>query len=186
MYTFLSTPEEMIPKVETERLIIRPFELKDINDAYEMNLDEKVSRYTADGGIVSKEEIHRRITEDVMGDYQRYGYGRMAIEWKENHKCIGFTGLKYLADLQEVDLGYRLMSNFWGKGIATEAGKISLQFGFDYLKIERIIALVLPENKASIKVLKKLNFSFEKEIKFDGLNAHQYAIKQYDYYLANS
>ncbi len=166
----------MIPVFETDRMIIRPFELKDIDDAYEMNLDKRVSKYTGDGGVVSIDEIRRRITEDVLGDYQKYGYGRMAIEWKENNRCIGFSGLKYLEDLQEVDLGYRLMSAYWGKGIATEAGKICLQYGFNQLKLDRIIALVLPDNKASIHVLKKLNFSFKEDMIIDQLLAKKYII----------
>ena len=68
-----------------------------------MNLDAEVSKYTGDGGVVSKEEIERRITENVLGDYKKYGYGRLAVELKEENKFIGFTGLKYLDDMDEVD-----------------------------------------------------------------------------------
>lgn len=164
--------------IETERLILRPFTLSDIDDAYLMNLDEEVSRYTGDGGKVSKDEMARRISEDVLGDYKKYGFGRLAVELKEESTFIGFTGLKYLEDMDEVDLGYRFMSKYWGKGIATEAGKASLELGFNALKLNRIIAMVLPENMASIKVLEKLNFQYERSFSEDQMLINLFSISQ--------
>lgn len=164
--------------IETERLIIRPFEEKDIEPSYQMNLDKEVSKYTGDGGVVSYSEIDRRIRENVFGDYKKYGYGRMAVELKSTGEFIGFCGLKYLEDMNEVDLGYRFMSEHWGKGYATESSKAVLEYGFNELKLNRIIALVLPENKGSIHVLEKLGFEFEKEIIEDKQPAFQYSIEK--------
>ena len=161
--------------IETERLIIRPFTLEDLAPSYEMNLDAEVSRFTGDGGVVSEREIERRITENVFGDYEKYGYGRLAVELKSEHKFIGFTGLKFLEDLQEVDLGYRFMKAYWGQGIATEAGHACLKLGFETLGLKRIIAMVLPENKGSVNVLKKLGFTYEKPFIEDNLVADLYA-----------
>lgn len=154
--------------IETERLIIRPFKLEDIEPSYEMNLDSEVSKYTGDGGVVSIKEIERRITENVFGDYEKYGFGRFAVELKENGQFIGFSGLKYLDDMNEVDLGYRFMRQYWGKGIATESCKACLDYGLNQLNLKKIIAMVLPDNAASIRVLEKLNFLFDKEIIEDG------------------
>jgi len=146
--------------LETERLLLRPFLTKDISPAYQMNLDPKVSQYTGDGGVLSRSELERRIKEDVMGDYLKHGYGRLAVIWKENQEFIGFAGLKYLEDMQEVDLGYRFRSNYWGKGIATEAGKACLELGFSKLRLEKIIAMILPANVRSERVLEKLGMQF--------------------------
>ena len=162
--------------IETERLIIRPFTMDDLEAAHAMNLDEEVSKYTGDGGVVSKKEMERRIVEDVFGDYNKHGYGRLAVELKGADKFIGFTGLKYLEDLEEVDLGYRFMKAYWGKGIATESGKACVKFGFETLGLDRIIAMVLPENKASIHVLDKLQFNYEKDIIEDDQLAKLYAL----------
>ncbi|MBR9919538.1 MAG: GNAT family N-acetyltransferase [Bacteroidetes bacterium] len=167
--------------IETERLLIRPFTPADIDAAYAMNLDTEVSRYTGDGGVVSREEMERRIHEDVFGDYEKHGFGRLAVELKSEQKFIGFTGLKYLADLKEVDLGYRFMSPYWGKGYATESAKASLHLGFETLDLDRIIAMVLPENKASIRVLEKLNFVYEKDIVEEGMLARLYALSRSGY-----
>lgn len=56
--------------IETERLLIRPFTEQDIDEAYQMNLDAEVSKFTGDGGVVSRQEMERRIKEDVLGDYK--------------------------------------------------------------------------------------------------------------------
>ena len=65
--------------------------------------------------VVSKKEIEQRIIENVFGDYKKYGFGRLAVELKSENKFIGFTGLKYLKEMDEVDLGYRFMKAYWGK-----------------------------------------------------------------------
>ena len=150
--------------------------MDDIEPSYTMNLDTEVSKYTCDGGVVSKKEIERRIVEDVMGDYKKHGYGKLAVELKSENKFIGFTGLKYLEDLNEVDLGYRFMKEYWGKGIATESAKASLELGFEVLGLNKIIAMVIPENKNSIRVLEKLGFVYEKNIIEDGISARLYTL----------
>lgn len=162
--------------IETNRLLIRPFRIEDIEPCYLMNLDEEVSKYTGDGGVVSKEEIERRIVENVIGDYEKHGFGRLAVELKEERKFIGFTGLKYLEDLEEVDLGYRFMKRYWGKGIATESAKACVHLGFETLALNRMIAMVLPENAGSIRVLEKLDFEYEKDILEDDLLAKVYTL----------
>ena len=162
--------------IETERLLIRPFKMEDIEPSYVMNLDAEVSKYTGDGGVVSKKEIERRIVENVFGDYEKYGFGRLAVELKGENKFIGFTGLKYLGDMNEVDLGYRFMQEYWGQGIATESARACVNLAFNRLGLERIIAMVLPENTGSIRVLNKLNFKFEKEIIEDDELAKVYSL----------
>jgi RimJ/RimL family protein N-acetyltransferase len=155
MTPFIS--KDMTP-LTTDHLIIRRFTEADIQPSYEMNLDAEVSRYTGDGGVVSKDEIERRIREHVFGDYEKYGFGRWAVEWKSSGEFIGFCGLKYLKDRDEIDLGYRFKSEFWGKGIATEAGRVTVDWGFKHLNPPYLMAMVLPENSGSIRVLQKLGF----------------------------
>ena len=143
-----------------------------------MNLDAAVSKYTGDGGIVSKEETKRRIIEDVFGDYEKHGFGRFAVELKKEQQFIGFAGLKYLEDIKEVDLGYRFMKRYWGKGIATEAGEACVRYGFETLGLEKILGFVLPENIGSVRVLHKLGFEYLEQMIEDGLLVHQYVLSK--------
>jgi RimJ/RimL family protein N-acetyltransferase len=164
--------------IETERLILRPFTLDDVEPSYQMNLDPEVSRYTHDGGVHTKEEILEMIRDHTMKDYEDHGYGRHAVEWKETGEFIGFSGLKYLPEYDEVDLGYRLRTDYWGRGIATESGKAALDWGFQTLDLKSIIAIALKENKASFRVMEKLGMHFDKEMEVDALTAIQYRINR--------
>jgi RimJ/RimL family protein N-acetyltransferase len=162
----------------TDRLILRPFTIEDIPAHYEMNLDPEVSRYTGDGGVVGIDEIERRIKDHVLRDYKMHGYGRMVVELKETGENIGFCGLKYLPDLKEVDLGYRFVRHHWGKGIATEAARATLDNGWKGLGLTRVIAWVLPENLGSVRVLDKLGFHFDKALLEENQVIHQYVIEK--------
>ena len=71
-------------------------------------------------------------------------------------------GLKYLDDVGEVDLGYRLFKEHWGRGLATEAARAVLAYGVNVLHLHRIIGIADIENKASIRVLEKIGFMFKK------------------------
>ena len=72
------------------------------------------------------------------------------------NKVIGFSGLKWDSEIEETDIGYRFLPEYWGKGIATESCIPLLQYGFDDLELEQIVGLTYPENIASCKVLEKI------------------------------
>ncbi len=73
---------------------------------------------------------------------------------------LGWCGLKYFPETDEVDLGYRFMKKYWGKGYATESSRACLNYGFHELKLKRIMAKAMPENKDSLKVMQKLGMVF--------------------------
>lgn len=160
----------------TERLILRPFTLDDIGPSYEMEQDPRVNQYTNDGGIKTIEQVTEAITSGPLHDYEKFGYGRFAVELRAQPGFIGFSGLKYIPEMNRVDLGYRLAPEHWGKGLATESCQASLHFGFKDLGLEEIIATILPDNAASKRVLEKLGFELEGTI-------HEYEEDQYLYVL---
>ena len=154
--------------IETERLILRRFTLDDVNAAWEMNRDPEVTKFILGEGPPSRERVRELIEKNTLADYEKYGYGRMAIVHKADNCFIGFTGLKYLDDMQEVDVGYRLIRKYWGRGLATEATRPTVDIGFNDLKLDRVIAMALPDNAASVRVMQKLGMTFWKEIEEDG------------------
>ena len=155
---------------------MRPFTLNDIEPAYEMNLDQEISKYTGDGGVVNYDEIKDRIRGIISGDYTKYGYGRFAVELIGVDSFIGFAGLKYLPEYGVTDLGYRFKKEYWGQGIATEAGKASIEYGFNSLKLKELKAYAMRENKASIKVLTKLGFAYEADLTEHELTYQQFKL----------
>src|SRR5437773_1204468 len=84
------------------------------------------------------EQAKETLCEHPIADYRKYGFGRWAVVLKTNGKAIGMAGLKYLAEWNEVDLGYRLLPEYWGMGLATEASRACVEYGFHTLKLSRI------------------------------------------------
>lgn len=161
--------------VETERLLLRQFVMDDAETVFGIHSDPEVLRYTGDTAPADVEEIRRMLAERPMADYERYGFGRWACVLKATGELIGGAGLKYLPELCEVDLGYRLRRDCWGQGLATEAASACLEYGFRSLRLPRIIGLVEPENRASIRVLEKTGFNLDSEVEYRGAVVLRYA-----------
>lgn len=150
--------------IETQRLLIRRFTVDDAEAYWPLVSSPEVLRYVGEPALTSIEAVRDLIESRPLRDYQLYGYGRMACIDKDSGRLIGFSGLKYLDDMNETDIGYRFLPEAWGKGYATESAaailaRQSLQFG-----LRRIIGLVEPENHGSVRVLKKLGLTFERRL----------------------
>jgi ribosomal-protein-alanine N-acetyltransferase len=144
--------------LQTDRLTLRQFVPADLDDFYRLVTDPDVTRYTGDGGPHTLEEVRQGLAERVLADYQTHGFGRWAAVERATGRLIGFAGLKRLPELGEVDLGYRFFKEHWGRGLATEACRPIVEYGFGRLQLSRIIGLVAPEHRASARVLEKLGF----------------------------
>lgn len=154
--------------LETERLILREFTLEDVDAVYEFGSNEEVNQYTGDAIFKSKEEVASMIRNVWFEDYKNYGYGRLAAIYKPDNKLIGFAGLKYLPEFDKTDLGFRFLPEYWGRGLATEASRAILAYGFEKLGLKKIIGIAMPENIGSWKVLEKVGMQFYKTDDYDG------------------
>lgn len=157
---------------ETERLKHRAFEVDDAAVFFELNSNVEVMRFTGEPFMASVDAAANAIAN--YPDFDEVGFGRWACVLKESDAVIGFCGLKYLADLDAVDVGYRFFPEYWGQGLATEACIASLEFGFHTLGLNEIIGLVIPENVASIRVLEKSGMQFDDEFVYDGIQVARY------------
>lgn len=142
----------------TTRLLIREMTPEDADNAFLLNNDPEVIRYTGDVAFESPEEA-RQFLENY-DHFRKYGFGRWALELLDSGEFIGWCGLKYTPELDEYDLGYRLLRKHWSKGYASEAGRSCLELGFGEFEMPRIVGRVMPENTASLRVLEKLGFHF--------------------------
>lgn len=163
--------------LETDRLWLREFVPEDAQAFFELNSDPEVMRYTGNTCTKSVEEARQGLCERPIQEYRTRGFGRRAVVLKSNHKLIGLAGLKYLDDLGEVDLGYRLLQEYWGQGLATEASLACVQYGFQTLRLPRILGLVETANVRSVRVLEKTGFVFEKMIDYRLQQVAQYVIE---------
>ena len=153
--------------LETERLILREFEISDAKKMWELNSDPEVIQYTGDPPFVSVDHARKFLSE--YGDYEKNGYGRWAVIEKTSNKFIGWCGLK-LNEEGLIDIGFRFFKKVWNRGYATESAKACLEYGFNILNLDEIIGRAARENRVSIRVLEKLNMSYWKEESCEGIH----------------
>ena len=151
--------------LETERLILRPLELSDADDLFELNKNPEVHKYLWQTPEKSIDESMKTI-EYVHKQYKENNIGRFATVLKETNEFIGWTGIKFVNDHIEngnsnfYDYGYRLDEKYWNKGYATEASIAWLDYGFNQMKIEKMNAYTHAENGASNHILQKVGMHF--------------------------
>ncbi len=152
----------MIKTIETPRLYLREFTIEDAQLLIDLNSNPNVIRYTGDGPVKDLDEA-KRILNDIIFPQYKNKMGRWAVHLKSNDEFIGWCGLKFIADDNEIDLGYRFFENHWGKGYASESAKAVLDYGVNTLKLKNIIARAAKDNPASIAVIQKLGFVYLKD-----------------------
>lgn len=164
---------------ETKRLILREFDLSDAINFYELNLDEEVIKYTGDVAFASVEE-----SKDLIRNYDQYkknGFGRWAVIFKETNEILGWCGLKYIDEIQQTDLGFRLHKRFWNKGYATEASTACLHLGFEHYNLQQIVGQVHRDNVASKRVLEKVGMIYWRELYNNDNTWLVYGINKHDF-----
>ncbi len=145
--------------METERLLLREFEIEDAKYLFLMNEDWDCIKYTGDKAFENLEEAEHLIKN--YGHYQKYGFGRWTVLDKISGEFLGWCGLKYDEDLHEFDLGYRFLKKHWGKGYATESSKFCIYLGFTKFGMKEIVGRVMKENTASVKVLGNVGMTYK-------------------------
>jgi RimJ/RimL family protein N-acetyltransferase len=155
--------------IDTGRLILRRFTLDDLQAFYQLASRPEIIRYAQSTPVASLEEARELMKAAPFHDYAAYGYGRFACVWKETGDVIGFSGLKFVPEISDTELGYRFFPEYWGTGLATEAGRASIEFARADLGLKRLVAMVHPENVASARVVEKLGFSIERKLPYSGL-----------------
>lgn len=173
-------------RLETDRLILRPFVLTDDKDMFVLDSNPLVHRYLGENPVENIEQSQEVIAM-VMNQYQTNGIGRWATIEKETGLFIGWSGLKFITKPENNkvnyhDIGYRLMPQFWGKGYATEATKVWLKYGFEQLDLTEIIGAAHEENKASRRVLEKCGLQFVEQFMWHDLTCDWLSISK-EYWL---
>jgi ribosomal-protein-alanine N-acetyltransferase len=165
--------------LETDRLILRPFTLDDADAWLPLISLPEIIRYTGDPPGASREQARELLRTRPLRDYAVHGYGRMAVIEKSSGRLVGFSGFKYVDDLQQVDIGYRFLPDCWGKGYATESAQALMAQGPCEHGFKRIVGTVHPDNPASGRVLEKLGLRYERTLApdEDGVGFLLYAVQ---------
>lgn len=160
----------MKSRIETNRLVLRPFEPSDAEAAFGWFGDPAVMRFTPTGPDKSIAETKARLAGFV--EHQKaHGFSKWLVLERDSGTAIGDSGLLVLHDYGLVDLGFQFAQPYWGKGFATEVASAWIHAAFDELGVSRLGAFVHPENVASIRVLEKLGFHAERREMVMGMDS---------------
>ncbi len=157
--------------IETPRLIIRPFEMTDDKDMFEMDSDPVVHRYVGGKPVHTIDEI-RKVIAYVQQQYIDNGIGRWAVIAKESGRFIGWAGFKMLegpvnGHSNFIDFGYRFARAYWQQGYGKEAAKATFDFGIRYLGYKEMFAMTDVDNIASRRILEGLGFECREIFEYD-------------------
>ena len=155
-------------KIETARLVLRPWEEKDRQPFAEMSGDPEVMEHLMP---LTPREASDAWIDRQMAHLSKHGFCFWAVEAKESRSFVGAVGLLqvgYEAHFTPaVEVGWRIARPFWGVGYAPEAAAASVRFGFETLSLQEVVAFTVPGNSKSRRVMDKLGMSHDSEDDFD-------------------
>jgi len=151
----------VIPRVETDRLLLREFRDSDVDAFARFYADPQVTRYLGDGSTLDREQTWRTIAA-AAGHWQLRGYGQWVLELKSTGEVIGRSGLYNPEGWPGLEVGWVISPDHQGHGYATEAGAASLRYAFDTLNADHVISLIYQDNLPSIAVARKLGGTAER------------------------
>ena len=165
-------------EIETARLYLRQFTPEDLDDLYRIYSDPEIMKYLT--GVRTREATEIAI-HTMLKRWEENNFGMWALVHKIDRKMIGRCGLNFVEKTAEVQLGYALDKVYWHQGLATEASLGSLNYGFQILNLERIVAIARPENIASQRVIQKVGIKYEKNAHFYETDVVYYSLSRESY-----
>ncbi|MDP9375059.1 MAG: GNAT family N-acetyltransferase [Chloroflexota bacterium] len=166
---------QSIEKLHTDHLIAERPRAEDFGALSRMHRDRRVMATLAPaghpaGGILTEEETWQFLRRN-LDHWGRHGYGLWMWCDRADGRFVGRGGLRgtHVGGNDEVELGYALMPEYWGRGLATELARASLTVGFEHLGLPDLVCFTLTTNRASQRVMEKAGFSYEREIVHAGL-----------------
>jgi RimJ/RimL family protein N-acetyltransferase len=175
-----------MPEILTPRLVLRRWRDDDLLPMAEINADPDVMRWIGDGSVLDLEETAEAI-ERWEEEWDEEGFGLFAVELLASGELAGFAGLSVPHFLPEVlpavEIGWRLGSQFWGQGYASEAAHATLEFALQDRGLDRVVSIAQAGNDASENVMRKLGMTPERETTHPryGTPLHVYAIDLTEY-----
>ncbi len=166
-----------IPTLTTERLILRGFLASDLDPYAALNADPEMMRFTG-GGRPSDRKSTWRLMAMLLGHWHLRGYGMWAMVERASGQFIGRAGLYNEEGWPGLEAAWTVARDRWGRGYATEAGRVALEYAFETVGSDHVISIIHPENAASIRVAEKLGETFESTTNIWGREQAIYGISR--------
>jgi [ribosomal protein S5]-alanine N-acetyltransferase len=152
--------------IETERLTLRKVTINDAPFMLRLLNEPSFIENIGDKKVRTLDDARTYIINGPLASYEKFGFGLLVVEIKNADVPIGICGLLKRDTLEHIDIGYALLPEFWSKGYAVEAAAAVLEYATTSLGSPKVLAITNPENDASIRVLEKLGFEYQRTIKF--------------------
>jgi RimJ/RimL family protein N-acetyltransferase len=149
-----------VPIIETERMVLRGWRNEDLDEFAALVADTTVMEFL--GGTGDREEAWRTIATYV-GHWQLRGYGLWVVERKTDGAVLGRVGLWNPEGWPGMEIGWTLARHAWGHGYAKEAARAVMRWAWEVLEAPRLISVIAPGNRRSIKVAESLGMRRERE-----------------------
>jgi RimJ/RimL family protein N-acetyltransferase len=155
----------------TERLVLREFTEEDDLFIIELVNTEDWLKYIGDKNIKTRQQAKEYLVKGPIKSYQENGYGLFLVELKDSKIPIGMCGIINRPTLENPDIGFAFLPQYVGQGFGYEIAQSTINYAQNELRINKVLAITIPENLASIKLLTKLGLKFQKSIKFSNDSA---------------
>ena len=152
----------IVKVLETDRLVLRLISTDDAEFFLRLLNEPSFLRFIGDKKVRSLEDAHNYIVNGPIQSYQRLGFGLYLVELKTTSVPIGICGLLKRDTLDDVDIGFAFLPEFWASGYGFESARAVMAHERDAKGFKRILAITSPDNVGSIALLEKLGLKFER------------------------
>lgn len=155
----------LVQVIQTDRLILRELRPADAGFIHAVLNDADFLANVGDRNVRTLDDATAYIESGPRASYAQHGFGLWAVELRDGGKTVGICGLLKRGALDAPDVGFAMLPAHRGRGYASEAASAALTHGREQLRLQRVLAIVKPENAASIRVLEKLGMVRERLIR---------------------
>jgi RimJ/RimL family protein N-acetyltransferase len=157
--------------LETERLRLRRLTVEDAEFILRLLNEPSFLRFIGDRGVRTLDDAREYVLNGPVASYEQFGFGLYLTTLKDSGTPIGMCGLLKRDALDDVDIGFAFLPEFWSKGFAIEAATAVMEHARRDFGLQRIVAVTNPDNVGSIRLLEKLGLVFERMVRLSGESA---------------
>jgi RimJ/RimL family protein N-acetyltransferase len=155
----------MITIIETDRLRVRTLSVDDAEFILRLLNEPSFIQNIGDRGVRTPDDARAYVLKGPIASYEKFGFGLWMVETKSEAVPIGICGLLKRDVLEDVDIGYALLSEFWSQGYALESASAVISYAREKLGLKRVVAVTNADNQSSIRLLEKMGFKYERMVR---------------------
>ena len=154
--------------LHTDRLVLTRLSYDDCDFVHELVNEPAFRRFIGDKKVRTLADARKYLQNGPIGSYEKHGFGMFLVSTKESLVPVGMCGLVQRDEFENPDIGFAFLRRFWAQGYALESARAVLEYAVKELQLLRIIAIVDEKNSASVRLIEKLGFGYERTVRMQG------------------